>query len=168
MTDCSFVATPLCEHLQPKGCCWYCNIQEKVNSHEEYLKHIDKIALCDSDKVIANQKSLQDNIEICFQRIEKIEKFHEKFMDVLKEDIDKWQEQHKEILERLDKIESIIDMMNNNIGKTPHRCPVCDGNGTMHLVYIPNDMSTISVKRDALGRLCQNCQSCEGKGIVWS
>jgi|SRR5579863_491055 len=75
------------------------------------------------------------------------------------------------VADRLDKLESYCALikindfrelcvkmaqdLNENLGKIPHKCPVCDGSGRYKL-------ATALCASDII-----NCHSCEGKGIVW-
>lgn len=43
----------------------------------------------------------------------------------------------------------------------PHRCPICDGKGTVPIGFYGGDVSGVY-----LGSLLM-CRACEGKGIVW-
>jgi hypothetical protein len=47
-----------------------------------------------------------------------------------------------------------------NTGKTPHKCPVCEGSGKL---------MTANKNKDAYANYAveTNCHACEGKGIVW-
>jgi DNA repair exonuclease SbcCD ATPase subunit len=78
-------------------------LELKVALHEEYLKKIDKIALCDPDKVAANQKHLENNIS------------------KLESQLSALTEMYKEISLRHVKL---IDI---EMSKKPHKCPVCSG-----------------------------------------
>jgi hypothetical protein len=45
-------------------------IEKLVNAHEEYLCRIDKIAMCDPDKVLSNQKILDERLSILEAKID--------------------------------------------------------------------------------------------------
>lgn len=56
---------------------------------------------------------------------------------------------------RLLKLEEIIGMMNDNVGKLPYKCPICEGRGFW---------SGIREGMQCGGQ----CHACDGKGIFWN
>lgn len=79
-----------------------------------------------------------------------------------------------EIVKRIDDIEAQLKRINVEFekiavaisfssGKMPHKCPVCEGEGKNKNKLVMDGIvgpSTISMKNP-------ECNSCEGKGIVW-
>lgn len=53
--------------------------------------------------------------------------------------------------------------------KTPHKCPVCDGKGKISKepIYSLSADHYKPIDQRHLTRTVKQCESCEGKGIVW-
>ncbi len=60
-------------------------------------------------------------------------------------------DENRKSSQRIDDIETLIDVRAENNEKKPHKCPVCDGKGQWF--EEPSNK--------------YHCNSCEGKGIVW-
>ncbi len=57
-----------------------------------------------------------------------------------------------------------FDCNENPKGKTPFKCPVCNGNG-----LVPNGFySNTSGMWSGSSAVTEECRSCNGKGIVWN
>jgi DnaJ-class molecular chaperone len=68
----------------------------------------------------------------------------------------------KELEVRIKELERFQDITHekyqkNIKGRTPHKCPVCDGVGVNVVI---GEVRGLPIKSD-------KCPSCEGKGIVW-
>ncbi len=48
--------------------------------------------------------------------------------------------------------------------KTPHKCPICDGKGTVPNGFYNSTNNTYSTNSTAT----ETCKTCHGSGIVWS
>lgn len=53
--------------------------------------------------------------------------------------------------------------MTTPIGQTPHKCPVCGGNGLVSAGFYT---STTGVAATT-GANPETCRSCEGEGMIW-
>ena len=149
-----------------------------VLRHDEYLKKIDKIALCDPE-IVSKQiddlfKSLKFNslqCEALLSRIRKIEDKH-KFLESnwvaikrLEEDIKQFNEIDSSRLEtinilisKISKLEEITKRINEDdikSGKIPYKCPVCQGMGKSNYALL------------SIPPIYPICPSCEGKGVIW-
>lgn len=112
-----------------------------VNAHEEYLKNIDKIALCDPEKVYNNHKKLN----------EWVEKLNSE-MNVLLSRIIQVEEMQKSMI-------SMPNVIWQKYNKVPYKCPVCDGKE-------PSCFNHSYMQAHIHIKECF-CHVCEGKGIVW-
>lgn len=107
-----------------------------IIAHEEFLKKIDTIALCDPEKVAANQK-------ILLERLEKLETYMEmedrvtashviNILTKLEEHKNYQIDENRKISQRVDEIESYYNPIKHNelvSGELVIDCPTCNGSG---------------------------------------
>lgn len=114
---------------------WESEIVKELNHYKELISnHEHKIEHC------------YQGIEKCFERIEKLE-------------------QYCALLKINDLRETCVKLaqdLNENLGKVPHKCPLCNGYGSKH---IGSDKCAEGPRNHYL--VVSPCNSCEGKGIVW-
>lgn len=159
---------------------WLERLEKLVNSHEDYLKSIDKIALHDPVKTLENMKMLDKRIETietielqlirnqfvaAFNRIEKLEEDIAKLEDSVasRESVaDAFTQLRDNTNERLRILEQ---MHTENVykpiesGKKPYKCPVCEGKINLPMyTSISTTGATLSIS---------GCHVCKGEGIVW-
>lgn len=54
-----------------------------------------------------------------------------------------------------------LDPEREHVGQVPHRCPVCEGRGTVAAGFYQPGAEKVSSSRD-------QCRSCSGKGVLWA
>jgi len=131
-----------------------------IQAHEEYLNNIHKIALCDPEKVLANQKILNEKIN----NLEKSREAHSKNHGAIFERLEHLENLYKSsteiesnLLNKVKELERFQDITHAQYmnKKQPYKCPVCDGKGS-HKKEIEPRVLEFDI-----------CIPCQGKGIVW-
>jgi hypothetical protein len=115
-----------------------------------FNNHVDKIQLL--NKIIDD---LQINSTVVQCRIKDLENQDKNGYMFLKGAMDRIDDRLKE-----------LEVKNKN--KIPHKCPICNGNGKIEVFpRIPVHHVLSSFIRDAEGRFYNECESCQGNGILW-
>jgi predicted methyltransferase len=120
-------------------------------------------------------KTNNDDIKNIILRIEKLEELNQKCFDnnplkIIEDrfrDIEEKQKQYIdtviELRLKINKIRSEYDMGFMNSKNKPHKCPVCDGEGSQ----LKEIHEKIAEFERLPSKLAITCNACQGKGILW-
>lgn len=178
-----------------KNFCYRIMTKKKIKKYGtkvvlKYRGNIMKIS--DSTKQLLERHreeiiKLMNNHDLLQHRIENLENSpfgkSPTYAPLLKrlEDIEKIQQNYHEYkiiidatLEKLKEMQSAMlnspNLIWQKYNKTPHKCPVCDGEGNLQTEF----KSTLTMaldtryKMDAKGITYISCHSCDGRGILWN
>ena len=168
-------------------------LKEYVNNHEEYLKKIDKIALCDPEKVSNNEKVLSNKIEELEQKINNCDcrihnnahkintnlqlndlwtrqKHLEEKINILISNEEKKCRENNEIANRLKQLEKEINSHCKLLSEiSPKLEPKKPNKCPVCEGEGINKNKLVMDREDSMPICMKNpeCHACQGKGIVW-
>lgn len=164
-----------CEkELKECGCIWASirDLQSKVEQYEhwgsvcqlEIEKRISNLEISVDEMLLSKCKMLEDRIEILEKendmRRNTIGCIDSAYNDAFLE-IEKWKRS-------IDKTINMITEDDMKAGKKPYKCPVCDGTGNIYKGCFHSAQDRFfGWKVDQAGMAYKECESCEGKRIVW-
>ena len=148
---------------------WQEGIQKQINDVIGLFVKADSVLENDIIKLQQSREAHSRSHKDIFDRIEKLEKLYSSSTDVeqgLLNRINELEDKLENIIPRVWSAEQkgliAMDAIEGNgrfKGKSPHKCPVCEGNGSIidNLIYIEkySDVKIIT------------CNGCKGRGVVW-
>lgn len=98
-------------------------------------------------------------------------------LDILNDSNKNLEKSINDIESKLNSINFLPDLINRAIkvfqdsdGLKPFKCPICEGNKMIRMGYMSGQEDLLNMsgwRKDPLGYFVKECDTCEGKGIVW-